>query len=221
MEFLQIDILSVSSAILLISTFGVIVRRGFMGWLSAYRYQTIVLAGITSILAFVTGAWELYIVAALTIVIKAIIIPIVLLRVTSGINVVARYELNPYISIRLSAIIAALLVALSYYLTEQIPFKSDPIILTYLPVSISLLLIGLFMMVNRRVALNQVVGLLVLENGLFLFTTTLTRGVPIIIEIGVFIDILVGVIISATLMSRINHTFDNLNVDNLEQLKDE
>lgn len=221
MEFLQIDILSVSSAILLISTFGVIVRRGFMGWLSAYRYQTIVLAGITSILAFVTGVWELYIVAALTIVIKAIIIPIVLLRVTSGINVVARYELNPYISIRLSVIIAALLVALSYYLTEQIPFKSDPIILTYLPVSISLLLIGLFMMVNRRVALNQVVGLLVLENGLFLFTTTLTRGVPIIIEIGVFIDILVGVIISATLMSRINHTFDNLNVDNLEQLKDE
>ena len=77
------------------------------------------------------------------------------------------------------------------------------------------------MMVNRRVALNQVVGLLVLENGLFLFTTTLTRGVPIIIEIGVFINILVGVIISATLMSRINHTFDNLNVDNLEQLKDE
>lgn len=221
MEILQIDILSISSAILLISTFGVIIRRGFMGWLSAYRYNTLVLSGITAIIAFETGVWELYIAAALTIVIKAIIIPIVLLRVTSGLNFVVRYELNPYISVRLSTIIAALLVTLSYFLTEQIPFKSDPILITYLPVSISLLLIGLFMMVNRRVALNQVVGLLILENGLFLFTIALTRGVSIIIEIGIFIDILVGVLISATLMSRISHTFDNLNVDNLEQLKDE
>jgi len=221
MEIFQIDILPISSAVLLIATFGVIVRRGFMDWLSAYRYQAIALSGITAIIAFVTGAWELYIAAALTILIKAIIIPIVLLRVTGGLSFVSRYELNPYISVRLSTIISALLVALSYFLTQQIPFKSDQILRAYLPVSISLLLIGLFVMVNRRVALNQVVGLLILENGLFLFATTLTRGVSIIIEIGIFIDILVGVIISASLMSRISHTFDNLNVDNLEQLKDE
>ncbi|MBI2937489.1 MAG: hypothetical protein HYY22_04720 [Thaumarchaeota archaeon] len=217
----QIDILTISSAVLMIATFGVVVRRGFMDWLRAYRYQTMALSGVTAIIAYMTGIWEIYIAAALTLIIKAVVIPRVLLRVTSQLKFVARYELNPYISVRLSAIISALLVALAYFLTQQVPFRSDQILRAYLPVSLSLLFIGMFTMVNRRVALNQIVGLLIIENGLFLFATALTHGVSLIIEIGVFIDILVGVIISAALMTRISHTFDNLNVDNLEHLRDD
>lgn len=215
------NILQISAAVLLIATFAVVSRRGFMDWLNAYRYQSIVLAAITALIASVTGIWELYIAAGLTLLIKAILIPKILLRITGRLTLEVRTEISPYVSIRASVLISALLVALSYFLTQQISIKTDNIVSTFLPVSMSLFLIGLFVMVVRKKALSQVVGLLILENGLFLFATALTHGLSLIIEIGIFVDILVGMIISAILMSRINYTFDSLSVENLESLRDD
>lgn len=215
------NIFQISAAILLIATFAVVSRRGFMDWLNAYRYQSVVLAGITALIASVTGIWELYIAAGLTLVIKAIVIPKVLLRITGKLTLELRTETSPYISIRASVLISALLVALSYFLTQQISLKADDVASTFLPVSVSMFLIGLFVMVVRKKTLSQVVGLLILENGLFLFATALTHGLSLIIEIGIFVDILVGIVISAILMSRINYTFDSLSVENLESLRDD
>jgi len=220
MESIQ-DVLTISAAILLIATFGIVARRGFMDWLNAYRYQSIALAGITALIASVTGIWELYIAAGLTLLIKAIIIPKVLLRITGKLTLEIRTEISPYISIRASVLISALLVALAYFLTQQISLKADDVASTFLPVSVSLFLIGLFVMIVRKKTLSQVVGLLILENGLFLFATALTHGLSLIIEVGIFVDILVGIIISAILMSRINYTFDSLSVENLESLRDD
>jgi hydrogenase-4 component E len=223
LEILPADILTISSAGLLIATFGVVVRRGFADWLSAYRYQTIVLAGVTAVIAYITGVWEIYVAAALTLVIKAVVIPRVLVRVTRKIKDEFKTEANPYVGLRLSVLISALLVALSYALTQQMLSSSslDAVAMTYLPVSVSLFFIGLFVMVSRRMALNQVVGLLIIENGLFLFTTALTHGVSLIIEIGIFADILVGVVISAILLFRISQTFDTLDLGSLEKLRDD
>jgi len=223
MQIPQLDILTLSSAGLLIATFAVVVRRGFMDWLSAYRYQTMVLAAATAVIAYSTGIWEIYVAAALTLVIKAVIIPKVLLRVTRKIKDEFKTETNPYVSLRLSVLISALLVTLSYALTQQMLSTSslDSVTMTYLPVSVSLFFIGLFVMVSRRMALSQVVGLLIIENGLFLFTTALTHGVSLIIEIGIFADILVGVVISAILLFRISQTFDTLDIGSLEKLRDD
>ncbi|TBR12332.1 MAG: hypothetical protein EPO62_00120 [Candidatus Nitrosotenuis sp.] len=215
------NVLQISAAVLLIATFAVVSRRGFMDWLNAYRYQSIVLAAITALIASITGIWEIYIAAGLTLLIKAIIIPKILLRITGKLTLEVRTEISPYISIRASVLISAMLVALSYFLTQQISIKTDSIVSTFLPVSVSLFLIGLFVMVVRKKALSQVVGLLILENGLFLFATALTHGLSLVIEIGIFVDILVGIIISAILMSRINYTFDSLSVENLESLRDD
>jgi hydrogenase-4 component E len=221
MEIIQLDILTISGAILLISTFGIVVRRGFLDWLNAYRYQSIVLSGVTAIIGYVTGIWEIYIAAGMTLVIKSIIIPKVLTYVTRKLEIEFKLETNPYISIRASVIISALLVALSYFLTQQIPFKSDQIVNVYLPVSMAQFFIGLFVLVNRRTVLNQVVGLLIIENGLFLFTMALTHGVSLLIEVGIFVDILVGIVISSILLFRISRTFDSLDVGKLENLRDD
>ncbi|HEV2192196.1 MAG TPA: NADH-quinone oxidoreductase subunit K [Nitrosopumilaceae archaeon] len=221
METIQLDILTISGAILLISTFGIVVRRGFLDWLNAYRYQSIVLSGVTAIIGYVTGIWEIYIAAGMTLIIKSIIIPKVLTYVTRKLEIEFKLETNPYISIRASVIISALLVALSYFLTQQIPFKSDQIVNVYLPVSMAQFFIGLFVLVNRRTVLNQVVGLLIIENGLFLFTLALTHGVSLLIEVGIFVDILVGIVISSILLFRISRTFDSLDVGKLENLRDD
>ena len=221
METIQLDILTISGAILLISTFGIVVRRGFLDWLNAYRYQSIVLSGVTAIIGYVTGIWEIYIASGMTLVIKSIIIPKVLTYVTRKLEIKFKLETNPYVSIRASVIISALLVALSYFLIQQIPFKSDQIVNVYLPISMAQFLIGLFVLVNRRTVLNQVVGLLIIENGLFLFTISLTHGVSLLIEVGIFVDILVGIVISSILLFRISRTFDSLDVGKLENLRDD
>jgi len=219
----QVDLLTLSSAALLIATFGVLVRRGFLGWLSAYRYQSVVLAAVTALIAYTTGIWEIYPAAILTLVIKAEIIPRLLIRATRNIRGEFKVETNPYISLRLSLLISAVLVVLSYGLTNQILSNSnvDNLSVTYIPVSISLFFVGLFVMVSRRMALSQVVGLLILENGLFLFTTALTPGVSLIIEVGILLDIVVAVMISSTLLFRITQTFDTLDIGNLEKLRDD
>ncbi|MDE1829872.1 MAG: hypothetical protein KGI25_06090 [Thaumarchaeota archaeon] len=221
MESIQLDVMEISGAILLIATFGVIARRGFMDWLNAYRLQSVILAGVTAIIGYVTGIWEIYIAAGLTLVIKSIAIPKVLTYVTRRLEIEYKTETNPYLSLRTSIIVSALLVALSYFFSQQMPFKSDPVVDIYLPVSMAQFFLGLLALVNRRSALSQVVGLLVIENGLFLFTLALTHGVSLIIEIGIFADILVGIVISSILLFRMSMTFDSLDVGKLENLRDD
>lgn len=221
MESVQIDVMEISGAVLLIATFGVIARRGFMDWLNAYRLQSVVLAIVTAVIAYATGIWEIYAAAALTLLIKSIAIPKVLTYVTRKLEMESKTETNPYLSLRASIIVSALLVALSYFFSQQLPFKADPVVGIYLPVAMSQFFLGLLALVNRRTALSQVVGLLVMENGLFLFTLSLTHGVSLIIEIGIFADILVGIVISSILLFRMSRTFDSLDVGNLENLRDD
>lgn len=217
----QIDLLHVSAVILLVATFGIVVRRGFSDWVQAYRYQTIILAGVVALIAFVTSVWELYIVSALTLVIKAIVIPKVLFYVTKKLDSPIKLEINPYVSLRLSVIVSALLVTMSYFMALQLPISSDKTIDVFLPVSFSLFFIGLFIIISRRKALNQIVGLLTIENGLFLFAVVVTHGFSLVIEIGLMVDILVGVIISSILLFRMSRTFDSIDIKNLESLRDD
>ena len=217
----EINLLDISAVILLVATFGLIVSRGFSNWVHAYRYQTIVLAGIVALIASITDIWELYIVSALTFGIKAIIIPKILFYVTKKLDSPIKLEVDPYISMKLSVIISALLVAMSYFIFLYLDIKSNEVIQVFLPVSFALFFMGLFVIISRRKALNQIVGLLTIENGLFLFAVSLTHGFSLIIEIGLMVDILVGVIISSILLFRMSRTFDSIDIKNLESLRDD
>lgn len=205
------NILIILSGTLLISTFVLVIKREFSEWIQSYRYQTIILSLITGVIGYITNNWEIYLAAIITFSLKAVMVPKILTKVTDKINHDFKNETNPYISIRMSLVVSPILVVLSYFLTQQIQLHEDIIATSFLPVAISLLLIGLLVMIGRKVALNQIVGLLILENGLFLFTLSLTHGISLIIEIGIFIDILVGIVISSILIHRIGYTFDNID----------
>ena len=88
-----------------------------------------------------------------------------------------------------------------------------------LAVAISLFLIGFFMMINRRKALTQVLALLSLENGIFLAAISLTYGMPLIVELGVFFDVLVAVMVLGILVYRIRETFESMDVSRLRRLR--
>ncbi len=205
------NILIILSGTLLIATIVLVIKREFSEWIQAYKYQTIVLSIITGVIGYITNNWEIYLAAITTFSLKAVIVPKILIKVTEKINYELKNETKPYISVSLSLVVSTILVALSYFLTQQIQLGDDVIARSFLPVSISLLLIGLLVMIGRKIALNQIVGLLILENGLFLFTLSLTHGISLIIEIGIFIDILVGIVISSILIHRIGYTFDNID----------
>ncbi len=217
----EINLLDISAVILLVATFGLIVSRGFLNWVNAYRYQTIVLAGIVALIASISNIWELYIVSALTLGIKAVIIPKILFYVTKKLDSPIKLEIDPYVSMKLSVIISALLVVMSYFIFLYLDIKSNEIIQVFLPISFALFFIGLFVIVSRRKALNQMMGLLTIENGLFLFAVSLTHGFSLIIEIGLMADILLGVIISSILLFRMSRTFDSIDIKNLESLRDD
>lgn len=205
------SILIFLSGALLISTFVLVIKREFSEWIQSYRYQTIILSVITGVIGYITNNWEIYLAAFITFSLKAIMVPKILTKVTDKVNHDFKNETKPYISIRMSLVVSPILVVLSYFLTQQIQLNKDVIATSFLPVAISLLLIGLIVMVGRKIALNQIVGLLILENGLFLFTLSLTHGISLIIEVGIFIDILVGIVISSILIHRIGYTFDNID----------
>jgi hydrogenase-4 component E len=88
-----------------------------------------------------------------------------------------------------------------------------------LSVAISVFLIGFFMMVNRRKALTQVLGMLTLENGVFLAAICLTYGMPLIVELGVFFDVLVAVLVLGILVYRIRETFESMDVSKMRRLR--
>jgi hydrogenase-4 component E len=147
------------------------------------------------------------------------VLPVVLERLVTKIEI--RQEIQPYLNVPISVIISGGLTLLAYAVAEsfQRPEEAARLGHNTLAVAISLFLIGFFMMVNRRKALTQVLGLLSLENGLLLAAISLTYGMPLIVEIGIFFDVLVAALLLAILIYRIRETFDSMDVSRLSRLK--
>lgn len=130
----------------------------------------------------------------------------------------ATHDVEPYISNALSLTISGILVVAVYASLKE------GIVVTglskhVLQISIAVILIGLFIMITRRKAIIQVIGLLFMENGLFLAGFALTFGMPLIIELGVLFDMLMGVIILGIFVIQIKKSFASSDLDKLTILK--
>jgi hydrogenase-4 component E len=88
-----------------------------------------------------------------------------------------------------------------------------------LPVAVALVLIGLALMIGRKKALSQIAGLIIMENGVYLAALVATLGLPLAVELGVFFDLLIGVLLLGVFAYRINETFDTINTDRLRALR--
>jgi hydrogenase-4 component E len=155
-------------------------------------------------------------------VVKAILLPIVFERLVTKIEI--RQEIEPLINAPLSVIVTGLLTLLAYVVAESFHRPDEPmgpasLGHNTLAVAIALFLIGFFMMVNRRKALTQVLALLSAENGIFLAAISLTYGMPMIVELGIFFDVLVAGMVLAILVYRIRETFDSMDVSRLSRLR--
>src|SRR5579864_3244694 len=210
------------AAFVLVLQLAMTAQRWLVTNIRIFGVQSFLLAAITATIAVFNNAPHLLIVAALTLLVKAILVPVLLERLVDRIEI--RREIEPFINAPISVLISGgltlvgYIVAASFYRPDQ---TTGPSSLGHntLAVAISLFLIGFFTMINRRKALTQVLALLSLENGLFLATISLTYGMPLIVELGVFFDVLVAVLVLGILVYRIRETFESMDVSKMRRLQ--
>ncbi|MGO9015974.1 MAG: hydrogenase [Dissulfurispiraceae bacterium] len=211
--FSIIDFISVG---ILLTAIAMNAFRRLESYLRAYILNSWLLSSLIAIVAFMIGETHLYIASVTTLLSKGIIIPMLLKKVVRKMDIT--YDDEPYISNTLSLTISGILVAVVYTSLSEgifvIGFSKN-----VLQISIAVILIGLFIMITRKKAITQVIGLLCMENGLFLAGFSLTFGMPIIIELGVLFDMLMGVIILGIFSIQIKRAFATADLDKLTILK--
>jgi hydrogenase-4 component E len=128
-------------------------------------------------------------------------------------------ELRPYVNTATSVLIAGLLVLFAYAVSRPVVALSHLPTRAGMPLALSLVFVSLFVIASRKKALTQVIGFLMLENGIALLAVLGTYGIPLVVEIGVFLDLLLGFIVMQLVIYRIRETFESLDVDQLGRLK--
>jgi hydrogenase-4 component E len=165
-----------------------------------------------------TGNRHIYIAAGLTGIIKVIIIPRVLRKVIDRLNV--KRELMMYVNVPTGLLICGGLVMLAFFIAQPIIPLGSLLTRDSLAIALAIVLIGLFTMIARQKAVTQLVGFLVLENGLFLGATAATYGMPLIVELGVFFDVLIATLLAGIYTNRLQDAFDSVDTDRLTVLKE-
>ncbi len=207
---------AISIALLVLAIASVAMRSLVAGvWLLVA--QSVLLAAVAVTLAIASGVEHMWAAAALTLAVRAIAVPAVLLVVLR--RVALRRELRPLLPTRSALLVAVGLTLVAFTAAGRLELSDAFPARQALPVSLSLTFIGVLLMATRRKAISQLIGLIVIENGIFLTGLIATLGLPLFVEIGVFFDLLVAVGVTAVLTMRINEHFDTVNTDRLRRLR--
>ncbi len=205
------------AAMMLVVQLLMIAQRMLLTSIRLFAIQSLLLAGIATVVAYCHSASHVYLVAVLTLIGKVIFLPWLLNRLVRRIQI--HQEIEPLLNAPSSMLICGALTLLGYAVAR--PFTSlERLGNNTLSVALTLLLTGFFLMINRRKALTQVLALLTVENGVMLAAVALTSyGMPLVVELGIFFDVLVGVMVLGILVYRIRENFDSMDTNKLNELK--
>ncbi|MSP11481.1 MAG: hydrogenase [Chloroflexi bacterium] len=212
-----IRILNLLSVGVLVTGMLILWRRSLLSAVQIFGVQSLLLALMAVWIAFYTGAAHLYLIAFLVAAIKAVAIPVLLSRIIRRLDVYT--EIEPYIGVATSLLVGAGLVVVAYFVMQPVADATNLPTHNALPLAFAMVLLGLFITVSRKKAVTQILGFLVLENGIFMLAVLATYGVPTIVEIGVFLDLFVGILIMEVLVYRINQTFESVDTHVLDELR--
>jgi hydrogenase-4 component E len=217
-ESFAAQINSVMAALILLTAFGLLVQRRILGLLHLFAWQGLFLCISTAIVGYITGMHHLFISSALTLVLKVFLLPYILYALIRKLNI--RKESESLVNIPRTMLIGIALVIFSYHLTAPITQLSRMVTRSTLAVALATVMLGLLMMVTRRHAVTQIIGFLAMENGLFFAATSATYGMPMVVELGVALDLLIAAFIFGIFFFHISTTFDSLDVERMAKLKE-
>ena len=216
---LYAQFINLFAAILLLLAFAMLSQRRVLSLINLFAAQGLVLAMSTATVAFGTHQAHLYWSAGLTFALKVVLLPWILHRLIRRLDV--RWDTEPLINIPTTMLVGIVLVVFAFGLAQPISQMSTTIARSTLGIALAVVMLSFLMMITRRKAIPQVVGFLSMENGLFFAATSATYGMPMVVELGIALDVLVGVLILGVFMFQIREQFDSLDIRHLEKLKED
>lgn len=211
------NLVNLLSFVALGATLLLIARGNLATQVRLFAVQSTVLALLAVVVAAFTGSLELLGIALVLFALKSFYIPRILNRAVTDIGVQVRTA--PYLGAAAALPVCGLLVVMAFYVMGPIVASNPLPTAGAIPLAFAGVLIGFFITVNRRRVLTQILGFLMLENSIFQLALLTTYGVPFIVEMGVFLDVLVAALIMAVFVYRLKENFDSLDVDRLGALK--
>jgi hydrogenase-4 component E len=213
---IAVRLINVLGALLLFTMLLILAAGQLYRAIYAVAAQAVLLGIAGGVLAAATGSIDLWLIAGITIVAKAILLPWLLFWVVKRINIPR--DIEPVIPINVTLAFAAGIVVLAFHLSASLGSVRQTITGNALPVGIGLILLGVLVMASRRKALVQMVGLFASENGIFFTAMAISQGMPLIIEIGVILDVILAVLVMAIMVLRVRSTID-ADIADLDRLR--
>ena len=214
----HLQVVNLLAALLLLISFAMLSQRRIVGLITLFAWQGAALSASTAIVAWSTGQHHLYYSAALTLVLKVIAMPWFFYRLVKKLDV--DRDVEPMINIPTTMLIGIVLVIFAFNLAMPISQMSGTVTRSTLGIAMACVLLAFLMMITRRKAITQVIGFLAMENGLFFAATSASYGMPLVVEMGVALDVLVGVFVLGIFFFQIRETFDSLDLKHMEKLKE-
>lgn len=205
------------TAILLLSTLFLFRTKKTMDAVIIIAVQSAGLAVIALLMWQKTGMVHLFIAAVLTIVVKTVIIPYILFYTVKKTK--ANRNVERTMGQFGSIFIALMLVITGQYVASHLSLPGAEHGMRYLATAIILVFLGTLTIINNKQVLMQGIGVIVIENGLFLLTQAISYGMPLAVELGVFFDLFVAVVIIASLSFKIHSAFHSLNTEKMQDLR--
>ena len=204
---------------LLLIAFAMLAQRRIVTLINLFALQGMALVCSTATVAYATGQSHLYWSAAITLLLKVIILPYILHRLIRRLNV--KWDIETLINIPTMMLVGIALVVFAFNLALPISEFSRSIARGTLGIALACVLMSFLMMITRSKAVPQVIGFLSMENGLFFAATSATYGMPMVVELGIALDVLVGMVILGVFLFQIREQFDSLDIHHLEKLRDD
>lgn len=207
------------AAFLLLLAFAMLSQRRILTLIKLFAWQGAALAASTLIVAYTTDQRDLYFSAALALLLKVILIPWILHRLIDRLQI--RWDIETLINIPATMLIGIGLVIFAFALAAPISEMARSLTRATLGIALASVLLSFLMMIVRRKAVPQVIGFLAMENSLFFAATSATYGMPLVVELGVALDVLVGTFIFGIFFFHIRDEFESLDIRNMEKLKED
>ena len=215
---LQTQLINLCAALLLLLAFAMLTQRRILSLVNLFAMQGAVLVASTVVVAITTHQNHLLFSAAFTLLLKVIALPWFMHWLIHKLDV--RWDVETIINIPATMLIGIALVIFAFNLAAPISQIAGTVTRSTLGISIATVLLAFLMMITRRKAISQVIGFLSMENGLFFAATSATYGMPMVVELGILFDLLVGTLIFGVFFFQIRETFESLDIHHLEKLKD-
>ncbi len=219
MPSLATQFLHVLAAGLLLISFAMLAQRRIRRLIVLLAWQGALLSASTLLVAITAHQAHLYYSAALTLALKVIVLPWILMRLMKRLGIAG--EVEPLVNVSTLMLVGLALVIFAFGLAQPVSALATTVTRQALGIALAVILLAFLMIIARRKAVTQVIGILALENGLFFAATSATYGMPMVVELGIALDLLVGVFVFGIFFFHIREQFDSLDLHHFESLKEE